>query len=356
MNYNILVINAGSTSTKLALYYQGTEVLAETLSHSKEDLAEYPDVPSQFQYRKKAVQSFIDRHGISLKALKIVVSRGGTLKPLPGGIYQVNPEMRQDLLCGAWGMHATNLGGIIAAELAEQAGVTAVVVDPPCCDELDELARLSGLPQLPRRSSYHALNQKAILRLHCREQALDMKTNNFIVVHLGGGISVGAHRRGLVVDVNNALDGDGPFAPERSGGLPVSDLVNLCFSGQYTREEMLRMINGRGGLVAYLGTNSAREVEERMEAGDEKARTVYLAMGYQTAKEIGAAAAVLDGDVQGILLTGGIAHSRTLTDYIVNKVRYIAPVFIYPGENEMKSLAEGAWRALQGIEPILQYK
>ena len=295
--------------------------------------------------------------GIEVTSLDAVVGRGGLLKPIPGGIYRVNEALIADLHKDWLGEHASNLGGILAHEIARVAGHSdeAFIVDPVVVDELQPFARYSGLPELPRVSIFHALNQKAVARRYAREINKKYEDLRLIVIHLGGGISVGAHIDGKVVDVNNALDGDGPFSPERSGGLPVHALVRLCYSGKYEYNEMKKFITGKGGIVAYLNTNSAAEVEDRAVAGDEKAREVYEAMAYQIAKETGAMATVCNGKVDTVLITGGIARSRILVDWITERVSFIAPVKVYPGEDEMEALSESVYYAKLGEIEIKEY-
>ncbi|WP_347877413.1 butyrate kinase [Caloranaerobacter azorensis] len=297
----------------------------------------------------------LNEKGINLTKLSAVVGRGGLLKPIAGGTYKVNERMLEDLKVGVLGEHASNLGGILAHEIASQLNIPAFIVDPVVVDEMEDVARISGMPELERKSIFHALNQKAVARRAAKELGKAYNEVNLIVAHLGGGISVGAHKNGRVIDVNNALDGEGPFSPERTGGLPVGDLVKLCFSGKYTLAEMKKKIKGNGGLVAYLGTNDAREVVKMIENGDKKAELVYKAMAYQVAKEIGSLAAVLEGKVDGIILTGGIAYDKRFTKWIIDRVSFISKVFVYPGEDEMIALAEGGLRVLRGEEEAKVY-
>ncbi|NLV75504.1 MAG: butyrate kinase, partial [Tissierellia bacterium] len=289
-------------------------------------------------------------------SLGAVVGRGGLLKPIEGGTYEVNQKMLEDLKVGLQGEHASNLGGIIAHEIAREVGVKAYIVDPVVVDELLDVARISGLKEIEIRSIVHALNQKAVARRHAKIKGKKYEDMNLIVAHLGGGISVGAHHKGKIIDVNNALDGDGPFSPERSGGLPVGDLVKLCYSGKYTYEEMRKLIKGNGGMVSYLNTNNAIEVSEKIQKGDKYAQLIYYAMAYQVAKEIGSCAAVLKGKVDGILLTGGIAHDEQFTNWIKESVQFISQVYVYPGEDELMALAEGGLRVLTGEEKAKEYK
>lgn len=353
--YRILAINPGSTSTKVAVYEDERPLFGETLRHSAGELARYPRIFDQYEFRRDAVLALLERHEIALSSLSAVVGRGGILRPIESGTYIVNEAMLQDLRAPKEREHASNLGAIIAHEIAVRAGVPAYIVDPVCVDEFDEIARISGLPEIERKSLSHALNLKAVARRAAKDLGRPYTELNLIVAHLGGGISVSPHRKGRMVDVNQALDGTGPFSPERAGGLPVGDVVRMCYSGKYTYEEMFRKIAGQGGLVAHLGTNDAAEVERRIEAGDQRARLIYEAMAYQIAKEIGAMATVLYGQVDAIVLTGGLAHSRMLLDWIISRVQWIAPVMIYPGEDEMLAMTQGVLRVLNGEEEAKVY-
>lgn len=350
-----LVINPGSTSTKLAVFRDLEPVYADTLRHSSEDLARFNTMIEQFAYRRRLVMEALADSRVNPRELKAVVARGGLLRPIPGGTYLVNDNMLKDLEFGERGAHASNLGGLIAHSIAEEIGIPAYVVDPVCVDELEPLARISGMPENPRESLFHALNQKAIARRVARDLGREYRSVNLIVAHLGGGISVGAHLEGRVIDVNNAVGGEGPFTPERTGGVPAAKLVELCYSGVYSENEMLRELVGKGGLVAYLGTNDAMEIEKRIGQGDREARLVYEAMAYQVAREIGACGAVLKGDVDAVVITGGLAHSSMLIGWIADRVKYIAPVMIYPGEDEMQALAAGGLRVLSGEEKVKTY-
>jgi butyrate kinase len=351
----ILVINPGSTSTKVALYEGEVPIFNETLRHSAAELASFAHIPDQYAFRRDCVLSWLKEKGIELSSISATVGRGGLLRPLASGTYRVNEVMRRELLQPGEREHASNLGALIAYDIAAMVSIPAFTVDPVCVDEFDDLARISGLPEIERKSLSHALNIKAVARRAAADLGKPYEELNLIIVHLGGGTSVTAHRRGRMVDVNQALDGTGPFAPERAGGLPVGDVIRMCYSGRYTLEEMLKKVAGRGGLVAHLGTNSSMEVEGRIAQGDQHARLIYEAMAYQTAKEIGGMAAVLKGDVDAIVLTGGVAYSRMLTDWIAERVRFIAPVRIYPGEDEMGALVQGALRVLNGQEEAKEY-
>ncbi len=353
--FTVLVINPGSTSTKIAVFEDEEGVALKTLRHSIEELKTFPRVIDQIDFRMSMIMSFLKEHRYELDELSAVVGVGGLLKPLTSGIYIVNEVMLNDLRMGVQGEHPSNLGGILAHMLATKVDIPAFIVDPVVVDELKEIARISGMLDINRRSIFHALNQKAVARRASDFLGRDYSEVNMIVVHMGGGISIGVHEKGNVVDVNNAFNGDGPFTPERSGGLPVGDLVKLCFSNKYSQEEMLQKITGRGGLVAYLGTNSAQEVEERIRKGDTYAKLIYEAMIYQIAKEIGAMATVLKGKVDAIVISGGLSRSSYITGRLKEIVSFIAPILVYPGEDEMKALAEGALRVLIGLEKAKVY-
>lgn len=346
----ILAVNPGSTSTKVSVFEGETEVWKLKLDHTTDELSPYQRIFDQYDFRKKVIVDSLESAGYPIESFSAVVGRGGLSRPIPGGTYRVGEKLLEDLASGAFGEHASNLGAPIAARLAENAGCQAFMVDPVVVDELEPPARYSGHPELQRRSIFHALNQRAVARKVAGEMGRDYSECNFIVVHLGGGISVGAHRRGRVIDVNNALNGDGPFSPERSGGLPSGQLAELCFSGDCTHDDVKRMIKGRGGIVAYLNTNDMREVEDRIHKGDLHWKEVYHAMAYQVAKEIGAMAAVLKGDVDALIITGGIAYDREFTAWIEEMTGFIAPVRIIPGEMEMMALALGAHRVVTGRE------
>ena len=360
--HRLLVINPGSTSTKVAVYEDEQPLFVETLRHSSDQIGAYSHVLDQYAFRMEAVEELLAEREVVLPSLSAIVGRGGLLRPIPSGTYRVNDQMISELRSRTKQReHASNLGALLAREIASRAGVSAFIVDPVCVDEFDDLARVSGLPEIERRSLSHALNLKAVARRAAQDLGRPYPELNMVVVHLGGGISVTAHRRGRMVDVNQALDGTGPFAPERAGGLPVGDVVRMCFGEppyetlDVTYDRMFRKLAGQGGLVAHLGTNDASEVERRIEAGDQQARLIYEAMAYQIAKEIGSMATVLKGQVDAIVLTGGAAHSEVLLDWIQERVVWIAPVLIYPGEDEMLALAQGALRVLTGEEEARVY-
>ena len=310
----------------------------------------------QEQFRYDEITAALLAKGVSPKEFTAVVGRGGLMKPIKSGVYRVNAAMLEDLRSMKYGAHASNLGAPLTARFAAEGGVPAFIADPIVVDELADEARFSGLPEMPRVSIFHALNQKAVARRAASELGKNMPDCNLIVAHMGGGISVGAHEHGRVIDVNNSLDGEGPMSPERSGSLPVGELVAMCFSGKYTIDEVQKMINGQGGLVAHLGTNDIREVEKRIADGDAVATLVFEAMALQVAKEIGRCAAVLKGKVDAVVLTGGLAYSDKLCGRIASMVSFIAPVLCYPGEDEMEALAHGALRVLRGEEAAQEYE
>lgn len=356
MSHKLLMINPGSTSTKIGVYEDENEVLVETLRHSSEEIGKFSGIFEQFNFRKDVILNVLKEKNFDVNTLDAIVGRGGLLKSIEGGTYAVNDAMLDDLKTGVQGQHASNLGGIIASEIGKSLDIPSFIVDPVVVDEMIDVARISGLPELERKSIFHALNQKAVAKRYAKENGKNYEEINLIVAHMGGGISVGAHEAGRVVDVNNALDGEGPFSPERAGGLPVGDLAKMCFSGKYTLDDIKKKINGKGGFVAYLNTNDAREVIAQVEAGDEKAKLVFDAMSYQVAKEIGKCAAVLKGKVDAIILTGGIAYGKETVDYIKERVEFICPVVVYPGEDELLALAEGGLRVLRGQEKAKEYK
>ncbi len=353
--YKIAAINLGSTSTKFAYYENETCVVKENIIHSAEELKAFATIWDQHAYRLQAVEDCLTRHGIDAAALDVVVTRGGHTVPIVGGVYRINERMLSQSASMRYGNHACDLGLKIVTSLSQK-GPMALTVDPPTTDEFEPEARLSGLPELPRRSSFHALNHKAVAKQYARDIGSAYQNLNLIVAHMGGGISVAAHRKGRAIDANNGLTGDGPFSTNRTGTLPVGALVDLCFSGQHTHAEMKKKLNGLGGMMAYLGENDTLSVEKRAEAGDKYCGEVLDAMCYQVGKEIGACAAVLCGEVDSILITGGMANSKRLTAAIERMVRFIAPVKIYPGEFEMQSLALSSLDMLRGKEPLRELR
>lgn len=348
--YRILVINPGSTSTKIGVFDNEVSIFEKTIRHETKSINNFASIIDQYEFRKTTILETLDNEGINISKLSAVCGRGGLLRPIKGGTYSVNDLMLTDLRSGYAGQHASNLGGIIAFEIASGLNIPAFIVDPVVVDELDPIARISGFSLIERKSIFHALNQKAVARRVAKELGKKYNDLNLIVTHMGGGITVGVHKQGKVVDVNNGLHGDGPFSPERAGTVPVGDLVALCFSGEYYREEIMKKLVGQGGLVGYLGTNDAVKVEQQIAAGDEEAKLIYDAMAYQVAKEIGSASAVLSGKVDAIILTGGLAYGKGFVKAITDRINWIADVIVHPGENELQALAEGALRVLRGEE------
>ncbi|MCK5672716.1 MAG: butyrate kinase [Spirochaetales bacterium] len=356
MEYRILIINPGSTSTKYAVFDGQKEKLVQTIRHNHKDLDKYSSIGDQFNFRSNVIETGLEESGIAVSSLDCVIGRGGLLKAIPGGVWKVNSDMIKDLKEAKRGEHASNLGGIIAYSIAEKANAPSFIADPVVVDEMIDYARISGHPELPRLSIFHALNQKATARRAAEELGKPYENCSFIVAHMGGGVSVGAHLNGRVIDVNNALNGEGPFSPERSGTLPAGQLVELCFSGKFTKKNILKKLKGKGGLEAYLGTPDGIEIENMIKKGDKNAELIYNAMAYQVAKEIGALATVLKGSIDGIILTGGLAYSNILIGKIKEGVDFIAKVFVFPGENEIEALRDAAIRALTGKEKPQEYR
>ncbi|MFZ5518786.1 MAG: butyrate kinase [Candidatus Zhuqueibacterota bacterium] len=354
MPHKILVINPGSTSTKVAVFEDETRVHEESIAHSRDDLQRFSGLWDQFDLRLKAILAFLAKVNVPVCELAAVVGRGGLLKSIPGGTYLVSDAMIADARAGIQGEHASNLGCALAKSLADEAGVAAYVVDPVSVDEFEPLARYSGHPLIQRRALSHTLNIHAVGRMAADRLGADYSAVNFIIAHLGGGISVCPLKQGRIIDVNDASS-SGPFSPERTGDLPLQPFISLCFSGEYTRQQMAKMVMGQGGLMAYLNTTNAEEVEKRIGQGDSHARDVYQAMAYQISKEIGAMATVVDGDVRAIVISGGLAKSKLLTGWIVERVKFIAEVLILPGEFEMEALAVGALRVLRNEERARVY-
>lgn len=354
MPYRILAINPGSTSTKIAVYTDAEPTFTLSIQHAAEEIAQFATVADQFEWRKGLIEKALKENGIDISGFSAVIGRGGIIRPIESGVYEVSDDLRHDLL-NARMQHASNLGGLIAREIADEIGVKAYIADPVVVDEMMPYARISGVPELPRESVFHALNQKAVARLFARESGKKYEDLNLVVCHMGGGCTVSAHRRGRVIDTTNALDGCGPISPERSGSLPPGPLIHLCFSGKYTEDELIRMVHGAGGLMAHLGTTSVPEVLDRILAHDLHAMLILRAMCYSIAKEIGAMAVALKGDVDAILLTGGIAHSKRVTDFIAEHVDFVAPIYVYPGENELRALAENALAVLRGERQARTY-
>lgn len=350
-----LIINPGSTSTKIGVFEDETLVFDETLRHSTEEIAQYETIVDQKDFRKDIILNFLKDKGIDVNSFNMVVGRGGMLKPIPGGTYPVTDDLLEDLKIGKSGQHASNLGGILAREIGDSIGVPSYIVDPVVVDELDPEARLSGVPELPRVSIFHALNQKAVARRYAAEVGKKYEDLNLIVVHMGGGVSVGPHKKGRVVDINNALDGDGAFSPERAGAVPVGALVKLCFSGQYTEKEVYKKLVGNGGFNAYCGTNDMRDVEKMCQEGDANADLARKAFIMQMSKDIGSMAAVLEGKVDQIIVTGGIAYDKAVVQGLKDHCEWIAPFTVYPGEDELLALVQGGLRVINGTEPASKY-
>ncbi len=349
-----LIINPGSTSTKLGVFEDENLIFEETLRHTTEEISRFEKIVDQVDFRKEMILNFLKDKDVDINSFDVIVGRGGLLKPIPSGTYSVTDNLIRDLRNAVGGEHASNLGGILAKGIADEIGVPSYIVDPVVVDELDDVARVSGVPELPRTSVFHALNQKAVAKRYAKEAGKKYEDLNLIVVHMGGGVSVGAHTGGRIVDVFNALSGEGAFSPERAGGVPPAALVEMCFSGKYTKDEVKKKLIGNGGFNALLGTNNAQEVYKRS-LTEEKAKLVFDAFVYQVSKDIGAQAAVLKGKVDQIILTGGIAHGEQVTNDIKERVSFIAPVTVYPGEDELLALAQGALRVMNGEEEAKQY-
>lgn len=352
----IIVINPGSTSTKVAYYEGRNQVFLKSISHSAHELASYKTIADQYALRKNAILSELTKSKLDLSRVKVVIGRGGLLRPIASGIYRVTEKMKADLRKGYMGEHASNLGGLIADDLAAAIpGAQAFIADPVVVDELSDYARVTGHPLFKRLSIFHALNQKAVARVFARDYCVEYESVNLIVAHLGGGITIGAHEKGKVIDVNNGLDGDGPLSPERCGSVPSGQLIKLCFSGKYTQEEIRKMINGNGGMMAYLGTNDVREIVSRIAQGDKEAELIFETMIYQVSKWIGAMAVVLKGKVDAIIITGGIAYSDLVIKRIRERCSFLAPIHVYPGEDEMHALALNAFAILEGRMQLKEY-
>lgn len=355
MTQRLLIINPGSTSTKVALFIDETQTIKKTISHDPTTLKQFKRMIDQYDFRKEAILNFIHEAGYDINTLSAIVGRGGLLNPLASGTYLVNDKMIHDLENAIRGEHASNLGAIIAFAIAKPLNIPAYIVDPVVVDEMHDLARYTGMKQIERVSTFHALNQKAVAKRAAKDLGKPYETLNLIVAHLGGGISVGAHQQGKVIDVNNALDGDGPMSPERSGSVPLGPLYKMCFSGNYTLDQIKRLNYGEGGMVAYLNTNDGVEIMKRIQNGDKLASKIHEVMCYQISKEIGAASTVLKGKVDAIILTGGFAYNKLTTDLITERVSFICPVLLYPGEDEMLALAQGALRVLNHSEEVKIY-
>ena len=356
MSYKILAINPGSTSTKLAIYEDEKIIYKKSLKHDAIVISKFEHVVDQYDFRLNAIMDVLNEEKIDIHSLDAVVGRGGMLKPIEGGTYHVNQEMIDYVSQAIRGEHASNLGCMLAKHIADQVGIPSFIVDPVAVDEMEDIARYTGMPEIKRDSLFHALNHKAVALKASKDLEKPYQTLNLIIAHLGGGISVGVHHHGRVIDVNNALDGDGPMSPERSGSVPLGPLYKMVFTGNYTLKEIQRKNYGQGGLVAYLGTNDGFEIQQRIQQGDEKAKFIYEVMCYQIAKEIGSAATVVKGNVDAIILTGGLAYDAYAVNFIKERVSFISQVLVYPGEDEMEALALGALRVLKGEEIAKQYQ
>lgn len=357
MNRLILAINPGSTSTKFSVYEEENLVFEVSLRHSPGELNKFEKITDQFHFRKDLIMNELFARKTDLARIAAVVGRGGLVRPIESGIYRVNRKMKDDLSSGFSGQHASNLGGLIADDIAATlCCASAYIVDPVVVDELQPVARISGHPEIERKSIFHALNQKAVARIYAAATGRKYEDLNLIIAHMGGGVSIGAHKKGKVIDVNNALNGDGPFSPERSGGLPSGQLADLCFSGRFSHADINEMITGRGGMMAYLGTNNFKEVCKMAENGDAEAILITNAAAYQVGKLIGAMATVLHGKIDAIILTGGLAYEETYIDRIKSMVSFLAEVVVYPGEDELKALAFNGLLALDGKIEIKEYE
>ncbi|WP_250227678.1 butyrate kinase [Anaeropeptidivorans aminofermentans] len=348
--YKMLIINPGSTSTKIAIYENTYLLFEKKISHKVEELKSYENIVDQLEFRKDLIIKALDESGIAVHELDAVIGRGGLMMPVKSGVYKVSPYMLTILESAEYGEHASNLGAFLAYEIANGIDKPSYIADPVVVDELQDIARLSGIPQIERKSIFHALNHKAVGRRAANAVGKPYEDCNFIIAHLGGGISVAAHRKGECIDVNNALGGEGPYSPERAGGLPVFSIIDMCFSGEYTCSQIKKLLVGQGGLSAYLGTNDGMEISKMIESGDKKAEQVFFGMGYQVAKEIGAISAVLHGEVDAVCLTGGLAHNKDLVEYIEKMVKHLGTVMVFPGEDEMLALAESGLRVLSNKE------
>ncbi len=353
--YRVLAINPGSTSTKIAVYEDENLVFKQTLTHSEGDLSQFTRIIDQYDLRRKAIEDVLNENKFKIGDFDAFVGRGGLVKPIPSGTYRVNKKMMEDLEHSPLGEHASNLGGMIAHAFETETGKISFIVDPVVVDEMDDIAKITGFPEISRHSIFHALNQKSVARRAAKELGKNYNELNLIVVHLGGGISVGAHRKGKVVDVNNALNGDGPIAPERAGSIPAWGLIEFVKNTKLDDRALKKRLAGNAGIVAHLKTNNMREVEDRVKAGDEKAMMIYKAMAYNISKWVGASAAVLKGDVDAIVITGGLANDKDFIEWIKDMISFIADIIVYPGEDEMSALALGALRVLTKEEEAGEY-
>lgn len=353
MGTKLFVINPGSTSTKVALFDDENLIYEKTIRHDVSEIKSFPSVMAQYEYRLRIINTAIQENNINMAEIDAFVGRGGLLRPLAGGTYSVNNKMLEDLKASKYGEHASNLGAIIAYGLAEKYGKNAYVVNPVVVDELMDIARITGLPEIQNVSIFHALNQKAVAKRAAEEMNLEYKEAKFIAAHLGGGISVGVHDKGRVIDVNNGLE-DGPFSPERAGSLPMKQVIDLCYSGKYTKKELMRKLIGNGGLIAHTGTSDCKLLVEKA-TSDDNIRLILEALVYRVSREICAGAAALYGRIDSILITGGLAYSDYIVNGIKQRVSFLAPVRVYPGEDEMMALAKGVLDVLKGKETSLEY-
>ena len=353
--YKIFAINPGSTSTKIALFEGNQPVFSSNVAHDAEVLKQYREISDQFDYRKETILEEVEKAGVSLEGVDAFSARGGGLVSVEGGVYVVNDKLLEHARAGFSVKHPAMLGAQLADAFSKTYGGNAYVVNPPDVDEFSDLARVTGWKGVYRESRIHALNQKAVAKRYAKEAGKPYESLRLVVVHMGGGVSVGAHEDGKVVDVFSAFDGDGAFSPERAGGVPCAALVKMCFSGKYTEKEISAKLIGKGGLNSYLGTNDMREVTKRANEGDAKAAEVKQAFLLQVAKDIGAMACVLNGKVDQIVITGGIAYGEDVVAKLKERCGWIAPVTVYPGEDELLALAQGALRVMNGEEQVKQY-
>ena len=356
-DFRILAINPGSTSTKIAIFDNDKEVFKKTLNHKPEELNPFEELIDQFEFRKNIVEEALEENDVQLNSIDAIVSRGGLLRPVPSGVFMINQKMLADLKDPSiWGRaHASNIGAFIAKSIADELHIPCFVADPVTVDEMENIARISGVPGIVRQSLFHALNIRAIARKTAKKLYKTLNECNLVAAHMGGGVSVAAIKQGKVVDVNNALLGMGPFSPQRAGALPLSGVIDMCFSGKYTKADVEKILTKTSGLIGYLGTDNDIEIEKEVEEGNEKYRQILEAMAYQISKEIGAYATVLKGKVDAIFLTGGLAYDKFLTGWIRKRIAFIAPVYMFPGEGEMEALAEAGLRVLKGYENPKEY-
>ena len=350
--HKILVLNPGSTSTKFAIYEDEKQTAVYTVRHTTDEILRFHHVLDQFDFRYELIMKTLADNGVDLSDFSLIMGRGGMIPPVESGVYEVNGEMLETLRKHERGEHASNLGAFLADKIAKNIpGCRAYIADPVAVDELEEVARISGMPEIPRRTIFHALNHKATARLHASKVGKKYEDLNLVVAHLGGGVTIAAHKKGRVIEVNQGLDGWGAISPERSGTLDAGLLVRMCFSGKYTQHEIMRKLAGQGGLIAHCGSNNVQELVHKVENGDKHVELVLNAMSYSIGKEIGAMLAVLRGDVDGVILTGGVAYNDFIVDYVKAMIEPLARVFVYPGEDEMGALASNALRILQGEKP-----